>query len=196
MRGPAHVFLPGRFVFPGGRVDAGDMRLALATDFRPEVRVKVAAGVGRLRARALGLAAIRETFEETGLLVGERSAAMPRTRSPAWRRFLTHGVIPNLEVLDFIARAITPPGRPRRFDARFFMADAGHIAHCLDAESATGELLKLVWLTFAEALAADVLPITRCVLAEAEARLTGPPDPLRPVPFLIPRRGKAVILSL
>src|ERR1700712_5690046 len=70
-RSPSHAFLPGHFVFPGGRVEPGDGRLSLATDLRPEVRAKVAAGTSPAKARALALAAIRETFEETGLLVGE-----------------------------------------------------------------------------------------------------------------------------
>src|SRR5215472_10249264 len=65
-RAKAHVFLPGRFVFPGGRLDSSDFRLGAATDLRPEVRAKVAADIPAGRARALALAAIRETFEETG----------------------------------------------------------------------------------------------------------------------------------
>ena len=195
-RAPGHVFLPGRFVFPGGRVEPSDIRLRVSTDLRPEVRAKVAAGTSPAKARALALAAIRETFEETGLLVGQASTLLPRTRSTGWRRFFTHGVIPRLEVLDFVARAITPPGRSRRFDARFFMADAGHIAHALDAGSVSGELVRPVWLTLAEARAADILPITRCIVSEVEARLGAAPDPARPVPFYIPQRGKAVILSL
>ncbi len=76
------------------------------------------------------------------------------------------------------------------------MADASEIAAELDQSSASGELLKPVWLTLAEARAADVLPITRCVLDEVEARLKGERDPSGPVPFFIPRRGKAVILGL
>ena len=195
-RAKAHVFLPGRFVFPGGRMDAGDLRLALATDLRPEVRAKVAAGIAPVRARGLALAAIRETFEETGLLVGKRTAESPKTRAETWGRFFAHGVVPNLEALDFIARAITPPGRPRRFDARFFMADAEHIAAALDPDAASGELLKPVWLTLAEARAADILPITHCVLNEVEARLAPGSGAARPAPFYIPRRGKALVKHL
>jgi 8-oxo-dGTP pyrophosphatase MutT (NUDIX family) len=195
-RHQTHVFLPGRFVFPGGRLEPADMRLALATDLRPEVGAKVAAGTSPARAKGLALASIRETFEETGLLVGERSPARPQTRSRAWGRFFVHGVIPRLEKLDFVARAITPPGRPRRFDARFFMAKAEDIAHRLDAAESTGELLRPVWLTLDEARAADILPITRCIINEVEARLAVGPDSGRPVPFFVPRRGKAVILSL
>jgi len=191
-----HAFLPGRFVFPGGRVDIGDLRVAIPTDLRPEIRSKVAVGSSLKRARGLALAAVRETFEETGYLVGERKDALPGTRSAIWRRFFSHGVIPKLETLDFVARAITPPGRPRRFDARFFLADAEDIAETLDPTAASGELLKPLWLTFTEARAAEILPITSCILDEVEARLADGPDPGRPVPFFIPRRGRAVIVSL
>ena len=195
-RSARHAFLPGRFVFPGGRLDVADQRLAIETDLRPEVRAKVASGTTTSRARGLALAAVRETFEEAGILVGANQNADVRTRSATWRRFFSHGVSPRLEALDFVARAITPPGRPRRFDARFFMTDASEIAAELDQSNASGELLRPVWLTLGEARTADVLPITRCVLDEVEARLKGDRDPSGPVPFFIPRRGKAVIVGL
>ena len=195
-RSAHHAFLPGRFVFPGGRLDIADQRLSIDTDLRPEVKAKVAVGATSSRARGLALAAIRETFEETGILVGRKTDEAIRTRSAPWRRFFSHGVTPRLEALDFVARAITPPGRPRRFDARFFMADAKEIAAELDVSSASGELLKPVWLTLAQARQADVLPITRCILDEVEGRLRGSRDASGPVPFFIPRRGKAVILGL
>jgi 8-oxo-dGTP pyrophosphatase MutT (NUDIX family) len=195
-RSRRHVFLPGRLVFPGGRVEAADQRLAVETDFRPEVRTRVAAGIGIARARALGLAAIRETFEEAGLLVGTHGRAAPRTRSETWRRFFAQGVLPRLESLDFVARAITPPGSPRRFDARFFMAGAEQIAHGLEPGTADGELLKTAWLTFAEARAADIIPITRCILDEIEARLSDGAAPDRPAPFYLLQRGKAQVRLL
>ena len=191
-----HAFLPGRFVFPGGQLETADQRLPVATDLRPEIRIKVAAGATPARARGLALAAVRETFEETGLLLGARASALPRTRSLPWRRFFGHGVTPRLEVFDFVARAITPPGRPRRFDARFFMTNAEQIAHTLDVPEAGGELLKPVWLTLSEARAAKVIPITRCIIDEIEARLADGADASRPVPFYIPHRGKALIKTL
>src|SRR5262245_55196189 len=79
-----HAFLPGRGVFPGGRAEPGDLRLAIATDLRPEVLAKVVVGTTPLRARGLALAAIRETFEETGILVGRAETAPPKSRSQTW----------------------------------------------------------------------------------------------------------------
>jgi hypothetical protein len=104
-------------------------------------------------------------------------------------------VTPRLDSLDFIARAITPPNRTRRFDARFFMADAGAIAHVLDAATHE-ELLTPSWLTLAEARALDLPNITRRVLDEVEARLADGPDPGRPVPFFRFLRGKTVQTEL
>ena len=182
------AFMANKHVFPGGRVDPCDARVKIGGKFKPDVREKLLREVSETRARALALAAIRETFEETGILIGEHNEDVPRVKN-AWSRFFTHGVVPKLEQLDYIARAITPPNRPRRFDARFFMADAGAIARELDAPH-TEELLTPCWLTFAEARAIDIPAITRAVLAEVEERLNDS-NPQRPVPFFRFAHGKS-----
>ncbi len=182
------AFMANKFVFPGGRLDPGDMRIAIASELKPEVAARAGLGIGPVRARGLALAAIRETFEETGILLGERAEKMPRTRAPAWKKFFAHKIMPRLDALEMIARAVTPPNRTRRFDARFFMADAGAIGHQLDGAE-TEELLTPTWLTIAEARALDLPSITRTVLDEIEARIGGEHD--RPVPFYRYTRGKA-----
>ena len=184
------AFMANKYVFPGGRVDPGDQRIALGGNLRPHVEARLTKGVSAQRARGIALAAIRETFEEAGVLVGERTANLPRTRAPAWRKFFAHGVMPKLDALEFIARAITPPNRTRRFDARFFMADASTIAHRLDAAQ-NDELLTPCWLTLTEARALDLPSITRTVLDETEARLSDGVDGARPVPFFRFRNGKS-----
>ena len=186
------AFMAGKYVFPGGRVDAGDQRLPLANDLRPEVMAKVALGISPTRARALALAAIRETFEETGVLFGISSEKPPRTRNQAWQRFFAHGIVPKLEALDYIARAITPPNRTRRFDARFFMADADGIAHTLDAAESE-ELLEACWPTLRETETMDLPTVTRSVLKEVAARLHDPKRAVRPVPFFYFRRSKPML---
>ncbi len=183
------AFMAGKFVFPGGRMDPADQRIAVACDLRPDVMAKLSVRSTPARARGLALAAIRETFEETGVIVGTRSESLPRTRSPAWARFFAHGIAPGLDALDFIARAVTPPRRARRFDARFFMADASAIAHVLE-DAANEELLKPCWLTLAEARAVDLPIITRRILEEVEGWLTSGP---RPVPYFRFQRGKAQV---
>jgi 8-oxo-dGTP pyrophosphatase MutT (NUDIX family) len=189
-RNSGMAFMANKYVFPGGRIDPGDQRIQVARDLRPDVMARAAQGITEVRARGLALAAIRETFEETGTLVGEPGTP-PRTRSRGWKKFFAHGVVPALDGLELIARAITPPNRPRRFDARFFMADAGAIAHTLDAAH-NEELLKPSWLTLAEARGLDLPGITRRVLDEVETRLDDGPGTRRPAPFFRFLRGKTV----
>jgi 8-oxo-dGTP pyrophosphatase MutT (NUDIX family) len=124
-RNRGHDFMPGKWVFPGGGVDRGDARAPAAAELRPEVAAKLALTAPERRPalpRALALAAVRETFEEAGLLLAKPAA--PRPGVGPWRPFLALGAAPDLSALTFVARAITPPYRPKRFDARFFMAEA------------------------------------------------------------------------
>jgi 8-oxo-dGTP pyrophosphatase MutT (NUDIX family) len=125
-RNPTHVFMPGKWVFPGGRVDRGDFLAPSATELSAEVTKALQhhprhPNPARLP-RALALAAVRDLFEEAGLLLAKPAA--PRPGTGGWREFLAQGALPDLSAMQFVARAITPPLRPRRFDARFFMADA------------------------------------------------------------------------
>lgn len=187
LRHARQKFMPAKFVFPGGRVDAGDRRMPVfgALDAESERRLEARTVRPSLtRSRALALAAIRETFEETGLLLGTREAGAPPPALPAgWEPFGAAGVFPNLEALRFIARAITPPRLARRFDTRFFMADVRDVAHeVAGVVGPDSEFTELRWLTLEEAKAADVPGITHTVLEELEQRLA-PGGHRRPVPF-------------
>ncbi|HVZ70578.1 MAG TPA: NUDIX hydrolase [Rhizomicrobium sp.] len=182
------AFMAGKYVFPGGRVDPGDQRVLVSSDLRPDVLAKLTTGISPARAKGLALAAVRETFEETGIVLGERAERIPRTKTQAWKRFFAHGLMPRLDRFEFIARAITPPNRTRRFDARFFMADASEIGHTLDSAE-TDELLEACWLTFDEARAQDLPSITRRMIDEVEERVRKP-DEMRPVPFFRFRNNK------
>jgi 8-oxo-dGTP pyrophosphatase MutT (NUDIX family) len=145
-----------------------------------------------VRARALALAAIRETSEETGLLIGQRNGSTPRAPAPAWQPFVDTNLPPNLAALTFVARAITPPGRPRRFDARFFVAHRRDIAAELPgAVGPEAELVELCWLGFDEAHAANLPLITKVVLTEIESRLKADQFQRPPVPFYFYRHGRA-----
>jgi len=181
-----HKFMPGKFVFPGGAVEPADRRMAVASPLDARVAEKLLARTRRKSpayARALALAAIRETFEETGLALG-RLGAPPAAPEGAWARFAAAGVSPSLDGLDFLARAITPPGRPRRFDARFFVADARLIAARAEgAAHPDAELTELVWVPIEEALELDIPNITRTVLGDLAALGAPPWDPGRPRKF-------------
>lgn len=165
-RANGHAFMPDKWVFPGGRLDRGDWFVPVAADLPAEVSAlaseaprRPVADARRL-ARALALAAVRETYEETGLVLGRPDRPV---RGPAgWARFLGAGYRPDLSGLSYVARAVTPPGRTRRFDARFFMADAGTLLSREPVDS--HELSELRWFPLAEAETLDLPSVTRAVL--------------------------------
>ena len=177
-RHEAHKFMPGKYVFPGGRVDAADCRVAPSRPLDPAVTEKLISqmrGKPSLnRAQGLGMAAVRETFEEVGYVIGA-SGAVPASRSPAWSQFHQTGHGADLSGLKLLARAITPPGRPRRFDTRFFVADACVISNP-DSPVApeTDELLTPHWVTIDEARQLDLPWITGQILKRLEALLEQP----------------------
>ncbi|MEM7269671.1 MAG: DNA mismatch repair protein MutT [Pseudomonadota bacterium] len=184
-RGRGAAFMPSKFVFPGGALDEADKGLAggytVAEHSHDRLRKQ-----SDLDPAALALAAVRETWEETGLSLGAdhgEAAARVADAPEDWRGFFAAGRLPATERLRFVFRAITPPARTRRFDARFFLAMSDAVADDLDDLSrASGELSHLSWLTLAEARDLDLPFVTEVVLAEVEARLKAP-DKERPVPF-------------
>ena len=156
------------YVFPGGTVDRGDHRIP-AAPLRPEVRSKVELAASPSRAAALGVAAVRETFEETGLrLATTGDACFPPSADPTWHAFAHDGSVPDLSSLHYLCRAITPPRRPKRFNARFFLAEADHLDHRTEG---SGELHDLQWFTLGEIGELPLPLITQAVLAEARERL-------------------------
>lgn len=186
-RGKAASFMPSKFVFPGGALDLSDRALAdrfrVNADCQPRL---INRSPGDISPAALALAAIRETWEETGLALGHEDARAPmelQSDDKDWRSFFAAGLAPATDALTFIFRAITPPSRHKRFDARFFMVKADIVKGDPDDLSrASGELSHLSWLTLAEARKLDLPFVTEVVLAEVEARLTQP-DIQRSVPF-------------
>jgi 8-oxo-dGTP pyrophosphatase MutT (NUDIX family) len=158
-REPRHRFMPDVWVFPGGRVDRRDARASVSSELSPAVAAKLEARWPPARARALAIAAIRETFEETGLAFGE----------------LVNGELhPALGSLDYLARAITPASSPIRFHARFFLTDAADGSGQLGGN---GELLDLRWIPIPEALELPIINVTRLVLQETARRAAGHPSP-------------------
>lgn len=173
-----HAFMPGKFVFPGGRTDPADGRVPATGDLHASELAKLTslttARFTPVRARAIAMSAIRETYEEAGILIGKRQ---PFTTGAAdWQGFAEHEVAPSLDGLRFIARAITPPGRVRRFDTRFLAAWRDSVALELPEGGPTHELEELMWLELDEARKADIPTITRTVLEELQTRLTRDPD--------------------
>ena len=199
-RRQTQVFAPGKFVFPGGSLDAADLALRIDEQLAAAERYPLLHDQAAIMPEALALAAIRETFEETGLLFGKPSSGVPASAAGGWPAYYAHGWAPSLASLSFIARAITPPGRTRRFDARFFLVAASAIA--FDSGSHDGEFEELVWLPFAAKDTLNLHGVTRDVIEEAARflALDGAARRLAPVPFyfqgeagwqrsLIARRG-------
>jgi 8-oxo-dGTP pyrophosphatase MutT (NUDIX family) len=196
-----HAFMPDKFVFPGGRVEPHDRHVPVVGRLDPHIEEKLMRHVSRPsrdKARALAVAAIREVFEETGLLVGRKveDAARAGADGPV-DPFAAAGVRPDLSQLHLIARAITPPGRPRRFDARFFAADAQLIVHRVDGVvHADAELVELTWLPIAQARELDMPPVTKRVLSELEGRVAAGFGHHLPVPFYRVLRKKFTCVML
>lgn len=169
-RAAGHVFMASKWVFPGGRVDRSDFRAPAATELRPESASLLERDAPPSRARALAMAAVRETFEETGLRLARPAPARPG--AGPWRSFLASGALPDLAALDYVARAVTPPGRTRRFDARFFLADAAALMSS-EPDAGSGELDEIAWFGLDEAAKLDLPAITRFVVGQVRARLSG-----------------------
>jgi len=185
-RHSGHNFMPDKFVFPGGRVEASDALMPAVGELDPRAAEKLCARVDAMppAPRAFALATIRETCEETGLLLGHRREAPPAVPNGEWAPFAAHKVHPDLSQMFFVARAVTPPGRPKRFDTRFFTADAQAIAHRIeDVVGPNSELVELAWVPLSQAMTLDMPPITGVVLEELSARVAAGLHHDLPVPF-------------
>jgi 8-oxo-dGTP pyrophosphatase MutT (NUDIX family) len=192
-----HTFLPGSFVFPGGSVDAEDRRVPVAGALDPRAEAKLMQHVRRPsadKARGLALAAVRETFEETGLLLGARRDGGAATPRGPWQAFAEAGVLPDLSSMHFIARAITPPRRKRRYDTRFFTADVSSIAHKIEGKvGPEHELTELVWVPL-EGIKEriELLAITEIVLHDLQKQIEAGFSHDLPVPLYRVLHGKRV----
>lgn len=193
-RGEGAAFMPSKFVFPGGAVDAGDQAVPAARPLPADSARRLRLRADPALAEALAIAAIRELWEETGLALAHRDGPLPATVPPGWAGFFEAGYRPAADALDFFFRAITPPDRPRRFDARFFLVDAARVTGSLDDFSgASGELAYLRWITLPDARRLDLPFITEVVLAEVAARLAAPAGTHRPAPFCHHGNGRSFI---
>jgi len=192
-----HTFLPGSFVFPGGGVDAADRLMPVGARLDPRAEAKLMLHMRRpsaAKAQGLALAAIRETFEETGLLLGTRRDSAPAAPAGPWTAFAEANIHPDLSTVHFIARAITPPRRKRRYDTRFFTADATAIAHKIEGKvGPDAELVELVWLPL-DGIKGKIklLAITEIVLQDLHKQIEAGFSHDLPVPFYRVLHGKRV----
>lgn len=194
-RGSKAVFMPNKFVFPGGAVDKDDADITLASPLPEMCRDRLAEDADPTLAHALAVAGIRELWEETGLILGQKGDWQGAPHDD-WASFAERGYVPDASALQFVFRALTPPGRPRRFDARFFLVDADHIATDLDDfDAACDELSHLQWVALSDARSFDMPFITEVVLAEVEARAKDLAPPAS-VPFFKNNDEESLFLRL
>lgn len=190
-------FMPGKYVFPGGRVDAADRSMVAMGALSPRMEMRLMARATRMtgqRCRALAMAAIRETFEETGLMIGTSDFGKPETAPDGvWREFADAGLHPTPDALTFVARAITPPKRPRRFDTRFFVAEreavGGEVVRDIGPDA---ELTELAWVSLDDAVRLDLPTITQVIIEELRQRIANGLSVEQPVPFYHERNRRFV----
>lgn len=192
-RHPNHKFMPDKFVFPGGRMESQDARIPVESELREEVVAALLARTPRAtmqRARRLALAAIRETFEETGLVIGLPCPSARTVPEGPWQEFTATGHLPDLSAIHYLARAITPPKRPKRFDTRFFVVDAGAIRHNVGTRvGPDAELTELAWLTLRDTADLPLPAITRVILTDLDEQIrAGMIGHRHPIPFYYERQ--------
>jgi len=177
-RNSGHNFMPNMWVFPGGRLDRTDYFAPHATELKPEVAATFERYTTPSRGRALALAAIRETFEEAGLLLAKSAPVRPGVKG--WREFLAQGALPDLDAIDIMGRAITPPMVAKRFDTWFLLADAERLMS-LERQPDCGELDEIAWIDADEAVGLELPMVTRVMVKEVHERMR---DPSRGQPFM------------
>ncbi|WP_417519529.1 NUDIX hydrolase [Minwuia sp.] len=168
-----HTFMPNNWVFPGGGVERMDWRVRAGSELQEHVSGHLSKAATPARVRALAAAAIRETFEETGLILGVKDPEPGKPVPRNWRDFFATGHAPDFDALEYVYRAVTPPYRPKRFNARFFMADAERLAN--EVIEGSGELLDIHWVSIEKALTLPIPRITGVVLRRIEDDLENPP---------------------
>ena len=181
-------FMPDVYVFPGGTVDPADARARPATPLDPGLVALLSVGGRVSRARALAMAAVRETFEETGLILGQPGDPGGGS-DPSWRAMRARGFAPDLARLRYIGRAITPTVSPIRFHARFFSAPAECFEGCAQA---TAELGDLRWVAPEEVGQLPLAGITRFILGHAARFFDVADDCVSACVFTYTERGRRV----
>ena len=183
--------MPGIYVFPGGRLSAADRR----PSGYPEPLPPPPCGIDRATRRRLPVfarAALRETYEETGLLLGGGTASGTGTdetgAGPVWRAYTEAALAPGFGGMRLVARAITPTDSPIRFHTRFFLAKGAAVRGRIGGD---GELEDIHWAPLENLPALPMADITQLVLKEALAHRGGTGRPGRPAPlfrWIGPRR--------
>ncbi|MET1028985.1 MAG: hypothetical protein ABWY00_17575 [Dongiaceae bacterium] len=163
-------FLPDIYVVPGGRVDGADsLPSGFPETVHPAIAEMLDSGGSRRPAAAFLRAALRETHEEAGLLVGRPSDkdSIAPANQPIWQAYAAASLSPDFAGFDFLLRAITPVTSRRRYNTRFFLADGDLACGTIGGD---GELEDLGWRRQSELDALNIVDVTLAVLTEAFRR--------------------------
>jgi|OM-RGC.v1.013821708 NTP pyrophosphohydrolases including oxidative damage repair enzymes len=150
VRNPGMAFAAGQIVFPGGRLEAGDARRKSLTPLSDDTR-KWLSHESRHKPEGLAHAGLRELWEETGYVAGTLHK---------W------GLNGDYGPLQFLLRAITPPGQVRRFDARFFAFPHDAVREKVAPADSHEELLDLKFRPLDDLFASKLMPPTRIALQQ------------------------------
>jgi 8-oxo-dGTP pyrophosphatase MutT (NUDIX family) len=176
-----HVFMPNRYVFPGGKVDGCDSRIkppiAMNAADHAIIEAHLSGRHHAVGAHAVGICAIREAWEESGNLIGK--PAVFETKYIQWQAFVENDMAPDLSALRLLARAITPASMPYRYDTWFFLMFRDSIALSVDVCGPESELDHQIWASEAQIQTFDLPSITRMILREAVLRLKTDPELVR-----------------
>ena len=185
-RHQAARFQPGVYVFPGGMIERSDHLARAISDLDQAITPKIAVGGSHRRAAALAIAAVRETFEETGLLVGAPGDVGP-SRDPAWTRFRELELAPDLRHIGYLGRAITPSHQPIRFHARFFFVADEHVQGDIVPSD---ELEDLRWVSIAELESLNMMTVTSFMIETLGRRLAAE---ITTAPFVSFQHGRRLL---
>ncbi len=162
-------FMPSIYVFPGGAIDSDDENVKPATELDSDITAGLKVFGNDRRAHALAIAAVRETYEETGLMLGS-TGDLGNTKSDSWSAWRRQAIAPDLARLHLVGRAITPVERPIRFNARFFYARGEPLYGEIQSN---GELEAIGWKPLAEISQLPMADVQAFMLEHLQLRLQG-----------------------
>ncbi len=175
-RSSKNDFMPSVFVFPGGRVERADSYAPYIGDLSPRTETILEAAYNPRKARAIVLASIRETFEETSLILGQPQDTIRNMKNAGWQALHDQGQIADLSGIEVFGRAVTPPHRHRRYDTWFFVK---HLTGTPPPISDSAELSNVDWFSFDEIGKLDLQRATKMMLQVLEQYLALPSAPPR-----------------
>ena len=191
-RAKRHDFMPSIYVFPGGRVDRADSYAGSVGEMSPRTKSVLDAAYTPRQARALLLASVRETYEETSLMLGRIYDSARNLNHKSYDAFRRAGLTPDISGIEVIGRAITPPRRHKRFDTWFFSKDMNGRENLSTSDS--HELLNVDWFTFDQIEDLKTHPATDTMLKVMRRFLTQDNPP--PQVFFMRLKGSKYITGL